>query len=309
MQTIEGAYLASTFHPRSLPAPTAEELWHGTPKLVHPRLSIFITVANASGLTGLRHEMTFSWRGGNVQVDGPVVQCQQRTVAVIGTPMAGAGWLSMETSIPTSHHMLTQVTVNNVTRCVQRYAVDYMMMANDMSMFANDGSNNSDWYGYGKDLLAVADGVVTEVYGGVWENVPRHKNTNLTFEQAGGNMVIIDIGGGNYAQYAHLILGSATVRVGDHVTKGQIIGKLGNSGNSDAPHLHFQIGSDPHSILASEGYPFYYDRFDLDGTLITDQQTGPIEIVTYVPPVLWEASWFKNYQLTDFGQRILVGAL
>jgi hypothetical protein len=206
----------------------------------------------------------------------------------------------METTIPTSHHMRDQLTVNNVTRCAQRYAVDYMLMKSDMSYFSNASSVNANWYGYGADLLAVADGVVTQVIDGIWENIPPDTNANITFDQFGGNEVIIDIGGGNYAQYAHLIPGSKTVSVGDHVTKGQVIGKMGNDGSSSAPHLHFQIGSDPYSIQASEGLPFLLDSFQVNGLLIADPNTGPVDLILYQPPHQWHSSWFKNYEWMDY---------
>jgi murein DD-endopeptidase MepM/ murein hydrolase activator NlpD len=176
-----------------------------------------------------------------------------------------------------------------------------MLMKSDMSYFVSGGRNNSDWYEYDVDLLAVADGVVTQVIDGIWENTPPTPNANITFDKLGGNMVIIDIGGGNYAQYGHLIPGTATVRVGDHVTKGQVIGKLGNSGNSNGPHLHFQVGSDPYSITASEGLPFLIDHFRVDGKLIADERTGPVELIHYEPSQAWSSSWFTNYDWTDYG--------
>jgi hypothetical protein len=305
LQDIGGDYLVATYHPRSVPSPTAEEIWHGTAKLLHPRLSVFLTLANATGLTTLRHQLEFSWRGGQVSVPGPMVSCQDRSIPIIGSPVSGNEWMTMETTIATSHHMRDQITVNNVTHCCQRYAVDYCIMKSDMSLFANGGHNNSDWYEYGADLLAVADGVVTQAVDGIWENTPPNPNSNLTLGEAGGNFVIIDIGGGNYAQYGHMIPGSQTVHIGDRVLKGQVIGKCGNSGNSNGPHLHFQIGSDPFSILASEGLPFLMDSYKVDGKLIADQNTGPIALPLFVPPQEWTSCWFNNYDWMDCGNRTI----
>ena len=64
-------------------------------------------------------------------------------------------------------------------------------------------------------------------------------------EHPEGNIVVIDIGGGRYVMYAHLKQGSARVRVGDRVVSGQDIGLVGDSGNSDEPHLHIQVQSSP----------------------------------------------------------------
>ena len=73
-----------------------------------------------------------------------------------------------------------------------------------------------------------------------------------------------DLGDGNFAFYAHLKPGSLTVKVGDDLKAGQSIAALGNSGNSDAPHLHFHVmdGPDP---LAANGLPFVIKSFKLTG--------------------------------------------
>lgn len=300
LQSIQGEYLASTLHARSVPAPTWDEMQNGTGKLLHTRLSVFLTVADAIGLSALRHEFTFSWYNGvDIKAAGPMVYCQNRTVPIIGSPLGGSGWLGIETSIATSHHMRSQITMNGVTRCCQRYAVDFLLMAPDQSVYIADGGNNSDYYCYGAELLAVADGIVSFVLDGVWENIPGHINANITMENASGNTVIIDIGGGNYAQYAHAIPGSIRVAVGDHVSKGQVIALMGNSGNSDAPHLHFQLGSNPYGMLASEGLPFLIDSYLVDGRYISP--SGYYELELLQPPEQWWASWFTNLEWIDYG--------
>src|SRR6202047_99486 len=66
---------------------------------------------------------------------------------------------------------------------------------------------------------------------------------NIAIEEADGNLVILDLGGGRYALYAHLDPGSVRVHKGDAVKRGQVIGLVGNTGNSLAPHLHFHVMS------------------------------------------------------------------
>ena len=82
----------------------------------------------------------------------------------------------------------------------------------------------------------------------------------LTPEAQGGNLGILSLRHGHYAFYAHRQPGSIRVKPGDRVRRGQVLGLLGNSGNSDAPHRHFQI-SNGDSWLASEGVPFLFDSF------------------------------------------------
>jgi murein DD-endopeptidase MepM/ murein hydrolase activator NlpD len=110
-----------------------------------------------------------------------------------------------------------------------------------------DGSKNSDYYAYGQDILAPADGTVVQVVDGVPENPPGVTDIYYRF----GNAITISIGSGEYAVLAHLQPGSAKVRVGDRVSRGQVIARCGNSGNSTAPHLHFQLSDSPTLSLAS----------------------------------------------------------
>jgi murein DD-endopeptidase MepM/ murein hydrolase activator NlpD len=76
--------------------------------------------------------------------------------------------------------------------------------------------------------------------------------------------VIIDLGGGHFAFYAHFQPGSLRVKLGDRVKRGQVLGLVGNSGNSTEPHLHFHV-SDANSPLATEGIPYVFDAFELRG--------------------------------------------
>src|SRR5438477_11709635 len=74
--------------------------------------------------------------------------------------------------------------------------------------------------------------------------------------------VVLDIGGGYFAFYAHLQKKSVTVRVGYQVKKGAVIGKLGNSGNTSGPHLYFHVMTGL-SVLGSDGVPYIIDGFML----------------------------------------------
>jgi murein DD-endopeptidase MepM/ murein hydrolase activator NlpD len=77
---------------------------------------------------------------------------------------------------------------------------------------------------------------------------------------------VVDIGGGRFAYYAHLQPGSLAVAVGDRVRPGQLLGLLGNSGNTDFPHLHFHVMNSP-APLGSDGLPFEFDSFTSPGTI------------------------------------------
>ena len=79
---------------------------------------------------------------------------------------------------------------------------------------------------------------------------------------------MVKLGDGNLALYAYLQRHSLAVRVGDRVRSGQRIGLLGNTGNSTAPHLHFQISSNA-SPLGGNGLPYRFARSGSTGT-VTD---------------------------------------
>ena len=156
------------------------------------------------------------------------------------------------------------IPLDGTPRIAQRFATDWILLGPDGRAWKGDSSSNANWYGYNAELLAVGDGRVTAVKDGIVENVPLSPNraVPINLETVGGNHVIIDLGGGNYAFYAHLIPGTVAVKVGDQVKKGQLVGRLGNSGNSDAPHLHFHLG-DANAALGSEGIPWVFERFEL----------------------------------------------
>ncbi len=90
------------------------------------------------------------------------------------------------------------------------------------------------------------------------------RSLGTTLETVGGNYIVLDLGGGRYAFYAHLQPDSLRAAVGDKVERGQVLALVGNSGNSTEPHLHFHV-SDGVSPLGSEGLPYVLDSFELLG--------------------------------------------
>ncbi|MDQ2763759.1 MAG: M23 family metallopeptidase, partial [Pseudomonadota bacterium] len=90
----------------------------------------------------------------------------------------------------------------------------------------------------------------------------------LPIADYGGNRIIEDIGGGRYILYAHFEPGTipAWVRHGVHLSAGELIGRVGNSGNSTSPHMHFQLMDAP-SPFDATGLPFVFDTQLLEGTV------------------------------------------
>jgi murein DD-endopeptidase MepM/ murein hydrolase activator NlpD len=98
------------------------------------------------------------------------------------------------------------------------------------------------------------------------EQVPGALPAGATVQNAGGNYIVVRLDRDRYAFYAHLQPGSAQVERGDRVRAGEILGLLGNSGNTDGPHLHFHVMDSP-SPLQSNGLPFTFSRFNGTGVV------------------------------------------
>lgn len=209
-------------------------------------------------------------------LDGYLVPVQERPPRVLAPPFSGGPWIAVNGPSNTSGHRRTFIPIAGEARIAQRFATDWVKLGADGLLFHGDSTKNANWYGYGTPILAVADGIVTEVKDGIIENVPNSPTmaVPITLETVGGNHVILDIGGGLFAFYAHLQPGSLRVSLGQRVKKGQVVGLLGNSGNSTAPHLHFHVG-DTSSPLGTEGQPFVFDLYDR-----LDRLTGDVESMT-----------------------------
>lgn len=146
-----------------------------------------------------------------------------------------------------------------------------MRTDNQGRFYDGDRTKNDSYQSYGENIYAVADGTVTSTLDDMEANAPGILPASdpvlaakLTIENVDGNHIIQDLGDGTWAMYAHLQKGSLQVKPGDKVTKGQLIGKLGNTGNSNAPHLHFQLMDGP-ELAGSDGVPYVFDSFDYAG--------------------------------------------
>jgi hypothetical protein len=158
------------------------------------------------------------------------------------------------------------ITLNGVAR-VPQVCTDWIYATRDRQAAAGDANLAKNYFGFGKEILAVADGTVVDMLDGLPDVPTIYSAPPATLETAAGNFVIQDIGNGKYACYAHMVNGSVRVKKGDILKEGQVIGLMGNSGNSDVPHLHFQVVTGTPSFLGAEGYPHVYRSFDAIGTV------------------------------------------
>jgi N-acyl-D-amino-acid deacylase len=185
----------------------------------------------------------------------------------LGPPLRGGGWLAGNGPSNTSQHRRAMIAIDGAARIAQRFAIDWVQLGPGNATFEGDPKDNKNYYAYGEEIIAVADGVVADVKDGLPENVPgiTSRAIPITLDTVGGNYVTLDLGQGRYAFYAHAQPGSIKVRVGQKVRRGQLIALVGNSGNSTEPHLHFHV-ADALSPLGSDGVPYVLDAFELEGT-------------------------------------------
>jgi hypothetical protein len=123
----------------------------------------------------------------------------------------------------------------------QKFAFDLLGVDEKGETHRGDGTKNDDYFCFGREILAPADGVVVEAIDGVRDNVPGSMNPYCLV----GNCVVIQHRANEFSVLAHLQRGSDLVKAGEQVKRGQLLGKCGNSGNSSEPHLHYHLQHSP----------------------------------------------------------------
>jgi hypothetical protein len=150
------------------------------------------------------------------------------------------------------------------------FAIDMRGLDSNYAEQLNDANENASKAGWGRDILAPASGTVVYARNDVPTN-PRPgegPDANTWYRPLhdpvmayAGNCVIIDHGNAEYSVLMHMQPGSVTVEAGDRVLTGQVLGKLGNSGDSFGPHLHYQLQSGPR-LFQDQPLPFRFQNLD-----------------------------------------------
>jgi len=245
------------------------------PSVTHRIAASFNPPDDASDPTGL-------FPSSVTQTAGPMTISTKDPV-VLGAPVAGPGWATSNGCCDgiKGFHRAALLPIGGAINGTERFGIDFGRVTADISPGTTlshdmvvkpgtDGTKNEDYLGYGAPLLAVADATVVQVVADVADTPigGRNSTEGLTLHGAGGNTVVLQLAPDLFAYYLHNAPGSTTVKAGDKVIKGQQIAQLGSSGNSAAPHLHFQLGRSPQAYSA-ENVPYVFDSFVLKGT-VTD---------------------------------------
>ena len=183
----------------------------------------------------------------------------------VAPPLKGKRWVvGGGCCAPPSYHRGATLPINGAIRVAERFAIDFVQLNDKDMLFDGDIKDLSDYAYFGDEIYSATDGTVVAAVDGLPEQVPGKLPEGATMDMAGGNHVVVDMGEGRYAFYAHMQPGSLKVKVGDTVKTGQVLGLLGNSGNTDSPHLHFHIMDGP-SPLLSNGVPYVFTSFTGEG--------------------------------------------
>ena len=146
----------------------------------------------------------------------------------------------------------------------QRFALDFVRANDAFERHTGRGTRAADYFCYGQDILAAADGMVVRVESRVRQAFLGWGICDFTARSFVGNHVLVEHAEGEFALYAHLIRGSITVAPGDRVTRGQVIGRCGHSGHSTEPHLHFHL-QDSGELWDGMGLPVRFSGLFVDG--------------------------------------------
>lgn len=224
-------------------------------------------------------QQAFTFRGAPTKVS--------RVEAVeVEPPLRGNGWVVGNgcCSPPNAHRGAT-LSIDGTVHAPERFAIDFVQVDAGNRLFVGPIDQNESYPYFGEEIHSATAGKVVRIKDGLPEQTPGALPEGQTVQSAGGNHVVVDMGEGRYAFYAHMQPGSLRVELGDRVRAGDVLGLLGNTGNTDSAHLHFHVMDSP-SPLQSNGLPFTFTRMRGLGTI-----TNPATLPTGAPVTIDAASF------------------
>jgi murein DD-endopeptidase MepM/ murein hydrolase activator NlpD len=246
--------------------------------------------SNARMPKKLRHRVS----GVDSSVEGAVIGTHHTALKVTEPPMHGTGWQASDgpSNDRDNHHRRGLLVLNGHPTISRRFATDWFLKK-DGHTYKGDLHDRRSHHSYDQPVFAVAKGTVVSTRDGRPDNVPGFypdfsPPADLSLDTATGNFVIVDLGGGQFAHYYHLQPGSLRVKPGDRVTSGELLARIGTSGDANVPHLHFEVTTSPRQFIG-EGMPYVIDHFRAktsDGAWQTFTRELPMRNMT-----------------VDFGQR------
>ena len=132
---------------------------------------------------------------------------------VVAPPLKGPRWaVGGGCCSPPSYHRGATLPINGAIHVAERFAIDFVRLNDKSMLFTGDMLKVSDYEYFGDEIYSVADGTVVGVQDGLPEQIPGKLPEDATIQMAGGNYVVVDIGNGRFAFYAHMQPGSFKVK-------------------------------------------------------------------------------------------------
>lgn len=228
----------------------------------------YLSVPLASvDIAHLKHRVTYEdAAAGELSIEGAALASRPPASKQLGPPLRGGPWVAIyDAGWERGHRRVIYATEGRAV-LPGRFAIDWIRVGSQGGFARGDGALPAQWFGYGADVVAVMDATVAFVGDGVAEPASLKEGAarKVPLEDAAGNYVALDLGDGRYAFYEHLKPASITVKPGQHVRQGEVIGKLGFTGESTGPHLHFHV-SDANLPLNAQGLPYALSSFRVIG--------------------------------------------
>lgn len=243
----------------------------GTRTLVYFNLP----VAGAAPRT-VAHRIDFRFAEGDDrtprQLTDRAIPVDPRQPVTLGPPLRGGPWAAVYAPEMERGHRRVVYATEGAARIPGRFAIDWIRL-NDDGWPAPTGATRLDgFFGHDAEVLAVADAVVAAVRDDIVEAETLGDVPAVTIGDASGNYVALDLGDGRYAFYEHLRQG-ILVRPGQRVRRGEVIGRLGLTGQGSEPHLHFHV-ADANSVLGADGLPFVLEGVEILGAYASIEAFG-----------------------------------
>lgn len=231
------------------------------PEYIEPgrRAVLFLDYALPSGkpVAAVEHRITYVVADNetmhSIQTDALTLSAAKPSL--IAPPLRGGPWVAVHSPDWPRGHRRVFYTVAGHVRLPGRFAIDFVKVDDQGRTTKGDPDVAAQTYGFGDDVLAVADGTVVAVRDGMDDPLKISQRTEHKPAEDAGNYVTLRLPDGRFAFYEHLRKGSIRVAVGHKVQTGDVLGSLGFTGESTGPHLHFHIAN-ANSTLDAESLPF-----------------------------------------------------
>jgi hypothetical protein len=188
-------------------------------------------------------------------------------------PLAGAWWVIQGADWSDRHKQEV---------FSQTYALDFARLGPDSRTFSGRGVQLEDHYSWNQPIYAAAGGKVAAVIFDLPDVPPGVLADPRMFRndprRTLGNAVAVSHGNGEFSYYACLQQASLTVNEGQLIKRGALLGRVGNSGLSPGPHLHFHLAEGPHPFI-DQGLPAQFSHFWAGGQYFEQPVTIPTRMI------------------------------